>query len=199
MRPIARAVGGDDLGAVARRRAALGPDADALRAARRRPAGARRSRRRDSRPRRAAAWRSSRRDRPRSASSSRRCRGHRGRSPASSRSVSRAPSPTGITSGSARSRRARRSARVRRHGDLEPVLAGIAGAGDEAVDAAERASAPPLMKASARTRRREPLQHRGGRRALAAPAARDRRRSRRHAAGELRREMGDVRRPCARH
>ena len=55
--------------------------------------------------------------------------------PASRRSELRAPRPTGLTSGCASRARARASACVGRHRDLEAVFAGVAAAGDEAVAA----------------------------------------------------------------
>ena len=94
-----RAIVGADLRPLARRGTPLGPDADPPppRTVRELRLDTRRARKP---PSCAGAGEPTRRAPPRSARRSRRARGRKGRGPASSRSESRAPSPTGRTSGS---------------------------------------------------------------------------------------------------
>ena len=160
------AVAGDDVGEGARRGAALRTDADAQAGDAVAPTGRGSTAAPGSPMPRGGACRSPR-SRPASTGvvSSSMSLPYR-QSPASSRSESRAPSPAGATSGCAASiRSANASARSAGTRNLEPVLAGVAGARDQAGDAADldRAHA---HEGQLRRIRRQPPQHRGGCRPL---------------------------------
>ena len=187
-----------DLGALARRRAAVGLDADA--AAR----GAVRELVLDARGAGEAALAAPPLlDRPGEpgldrASWSRRCRGRRGRGRPRAAASRARRGRSACTLRLAPAAAARRAAAVGRgHRDLEAVLAGVAGARDVAVEAAD-ACADRRHERRAAAPRRKARQHRARRRAPAARAARARARARasRRPAGGWR--CARSRPPCAR-